>query len=77
MVKSESKFNQTNYINEYQKQHYKGFSLRIRLDKKEVLEKLESVPSKNAYIISLIEQDIENEKAFKEVKKELSKKALK
>ena len=63
--------------NKYTNKTYKSIIFRVRKDNTKILDKLESVPSKNAYIISLIEQDIENEKAFKEVKKELSKKALK
>ena len=71
------KINKIKYSNDYNKHAYINLSLRIRKDNTKILEKLESVPSKNAYIISLIEQDIENEKAFKEVKKELSKKTIK
>lgn len=48
----------------YDKKTYniKHLTLYIRKDDPEVLEKLESVPSKNSYIIGLIRKDIENEK---------------
>lgn len=51
-------FDQIEYIKDYNKETYKRYSLMIRKDNVDVIEKLESQPSKNAYIISLIEKDI-------------------
>lgn len=59
--------------NKYDKNNYKNLSIRIRKDNIEVLKQLESVPSKNAYIVYLIEQDIENKKALEDLKKEFKK----
>ena len=36
----------------------------------EIIKQLESVPSKNGYIINLIKEDIANKKAFDEIKEE-------
>ncbi len=51
-----------NKANEYRKQfnkdNYKNVAIRIRKEETAVLNKLESVPSKNAYIIGLIKKDI-------------------
>lgn len=58
------KKNKIDYSNKYNKQAYINLSIRIRKDNTEVLKQLESVPSKNAYIVYLIEQDIENKKAL-------------
>ena len=44
---------------EYAKKTYNHYHLKIRKDNIEVIDKLESVKSKNAYITSLIEKDIE------------------
>ena len=51
-------FDQIEYIKDYNKETYRRYSLMIRKDNTAVIEKLESQPSKNAYIISLIEKDI-------------------
>lgn len=53
---------------ENRKKWFKDNVFRYVLDlnravNKNVIEKLESVPSKKQYIVSLIEQDIENEKS--------------
>ncbi len=56
--------------NKYDKKTYFRLSLLIRKDDEEIIEKLESVPSKNGYIINLIKEDIANKKAFEDVKKE-------
>lgn len=69
------KKNKIDYSNNYNKQAYTNLSIRIRKDNIEVLKQLESVPSKTAYIVYLIEQDIENKKALdqKEFKKNKNK----
>lgn len=59
------KKNKIDYSNKYNKQAYINLSIRIRKDNIEVLKQLESVPSKNAYIVYLIEKDIEDKKAHK------------
>ena len=69
------KKNKIDYSNNYNKQAYTNLSIRIRKDNVEVLKQLESVPSKTAYIVYLIEQDIENKKSLdqKEFKKNQNK----
>ena len=51
-------FDQKKYINEYNKQTYKMFPLRVRKDNTAVIEKLESTRNKNQYIVDLIETNI-------------------
>lgn len=59
------KRNKINYSNDYNKQAYTNLSIRIKKDDIEVLKQLESVPSKNSYIIDLIRSDIANKKGQK------------
>lgn len=65
------KKNKIDYSNNYNKQAYTNLSIRIRKDNTEVLKQLESVPSKTAYIVYLIEQDIENKKVLDQKNKNL------
>lgn len=57
--KKSGTFNQKQYINDYVRNTYKRFELRIRLDNEAVINKLSSVPNATQYILNLIEQDIE------------------
>lgn len=50
--------NRIEYIDEYNKENYKMFPFRVRVDNVKVMEKLNSVPSRNAYILDLIEKDL-------------------
>ena len=49
-------------VNEYKKRTYERLTIRIRKDDEEVLEKLDSVESKNNYIVELIRADIKASK---------------
>ena len=51
-------FNQQKYIDDFNKETYKMFPFRVRKDNIEVINKLNNVPSKNKYIVSLIENNI-------------------
>ena len=51
-------FNQKEYIGNYNKDNYKLIPIRIRKDNVDITNKLESVPSVNSYILSLIDNDI-------------------
>lgn len=51
-------FNQQKYIDRFNKETYKMFPFRVRKDNVEVINKLNSVPNKNKYIINLIEENI-------------------
>lgn len=48
--------------NVYAKKTYLRFMMNVRKDDKDVIKKLESVPSKNGYIIDLIRKDIKASK---------------
>ena len=58
----EKEFNQTEYIKQYEKENYKHYHIKVRLDDKEVINKLNEVESKNGYIIDLIKKDIKKNK---------------
>jgi len=51
-------FNQKEYINEYNKNAYKMYPFRVKQNSTEIIDKLKTVPSINAYVLSLIENDI-------------------
>ena len=51
-------FNQQKYIDDFNKETYKMFPFRVRKDNIEVINKLNTVPNKNKYIVSLIENNI-------------------
>jgi len=66
-------FSRKNYINHYNKNNYKLFPFRVRKENKEVIKKLQSVPSMNGYINSLIENDINPQVlTLKEIKKKVT-----
>lgn len=51
-------FDQTEYTNTYQKKHYKRVTVLVPYEKSDVIKKLDQVNSKSAYILDLIEKDI-------------------
>ena len=60
--KKSGDFDQCKYIADYARKHYKRVELKIRLDETDVINKLDSVESKNAYILNLIKKDIQEKK---------------
>ena len=46
------------YINKYNKKNYKMYPFRIKKTETEILQKLDDVPNRNAYIQNLIMEDI-------------------
>ncbi len=46
------------YISAYNKKNYQSVLLRIPNNNKEIIEKLKSVPSKNGYLLELVQNDI-------------------
>ncbi len=48
----------TKYINEYNKENYKLYLFRVKKNDTEVIEKLESVENRNAYLTNLLRKDI-------------------
>lgn len=55
-------FNQLEYISKFNKENYKHYHIKVNLKDKEVIDKLNSVDSKNGYIIDLIKKDIKSKK---------------
>lgn len=55
-------FNENKYKSEYNKENYNNIAIWIRKDNTKVINKLNVVKSKNAYIIKVIEKDIEQNK---------------
>lgn len=53
-------FDQKKYVNEYNKNNYKSYKLRVRKDDDEVVEKLSSVNNLNSYILGLVRKDIKD-----------------
>ena len=65
-------FNQKDYIKGYNKETYKMFPFRVRKDDNEIIDKLNSVPSMNKYINTLIKNDIHhNVLTIKEIKERI------
>lgn len=65
-------FDQKEYIEEYNKNTYKMFPFRVRKDRLDVIEKLQSVLSINGYINSLIEKDVNpNVLTIKQIKERM------
>lgn len=58
----EKNYNQIEYQNDYNKDHYKRYGLMVSIKEKDVIKKLDSVASKNRYIIDLIKKDILDKK---------------
>lgn len=65
MSEEKKKFDQIKYGNEYKKKHYKRYRMDVKFENKEVIEKMDSVEGKNAYLIRLVEEDIKREKEKK------------
>ena len=55
-------FDQLDYIKEFNKITYKNYAIRIRKDRNDLITWLDQQPSKNAYIIDLIEKDMNQHK---------------
>lgn len=49
---------QMSYVSSYNKENYKMYQFRVKKSDTELIKKLESVTNRNAYITSLIENDI-------------------
>lgn len=52
---------QYEYIAKFNRDNYKHYHIKVNLKDKDVIEKLDSVPSKNGYITDLIRKDIGKE----------------
>lgn len=60
--KKSGSFNQIDYIKEFNKKTYKRYIVQIRNERVDLINWLDQQPSKNAYIIDLIEKDMNQNK---------------
>ncbi len=63
------KFDYKKYNDEYKKNHYKRIMINIPLKDDEVINKLNSVPSKSSYIYQLIKDDIKDKQIIANIEK--------
>ena len=63
-------FDQTKYINDYNKSTYKMYQFRVRKDNKKMIKFLDGKTDRNSYITSLINKDINTNKtpSIKQIK---------
>lgn len=54
----ENKFNQNEYIKQFNKKNYKNIAIRINKKETDLISWLDKQPSKNAYILELIRNDM-------------------
>lgn len=57
-------FDQKKYINNYIKDNYRTFKIRIRNDDNVILHKLDNIDNKNRYILDLIRKDIYDNRKY-------------
>ena len=50
--------NQLDYISNYNKENYKMYQFRVKKSNSDLIEKLDSIPNRNAYITNLVMNDI-------------------
>ena len=60
------KFDQLDYIKEYNKKYYRNYAIRVRKDNRDIIEQLDRQKNKTEYIISLIRKDIESKNTEKQ-----------
>ena len=53
-------YNIVEYISKYNKENYKSYQFRVKKSDIDLIERLDSVESKNAYITNLIRRDIDS-----------------
>lgn len=62
ITEREKKNKKYEYIAKFNRENYRHYHIKVNLKDKDVIEKLESVPSKNGYIVELIREDIKKSK---------------
>lgn len=60
--KKSGSFNQIEYIKEFNKANYRKYEIRVRKENIDLIKWLDKQPSKTAYIIDLIEKDMNKNK---------------
>ena len=59
-MNKKDKFNQAEYIADFNKKNYRHYHIKVNLKEEEIIEHLEKQPNKNKYIIDLVKKDIKN-----------------
>lgn len=62
------KFNQTEYIKEYQKKNYKMYQFRVKKENKKLIKFLDTINNRNEYIINLLENKLKPKKSIYTIK---------
>lgn len=57
-----NRFNQAEYIKQFNKENYKHYHIKVNLKDKKIIDRIEKQKNKNNYIIELVRKDIQNEK---------------
>ena len=52
--------NKLKYISNYNKENYKMYPVRVKRSDTSIIEKLDNVKNRNAYIVNLIKEDIDS-----------------
>lgn len=52
--------NKQKYIDSYNKENYKMYQFRIKRDDMDIIDKLDSCPNRNQYVVNLIKDDIDS-----------------
>lgn len=60
--KKSGSFDQIDYIKDFNKKNYRKYEIRIRKERNDLINWIDQHPSKNAYIIDLIEKDMNQNK---------------
>lgn len=55
-------FDQIEYIKEFNKAHYRKYEIRVKKENIDLIKWLDKQPNKTAYIIDLIEKDMNKNK---------------
>lgn len=53
--------NKLNYISQYNKNNYKMYQFRVKKEDKDLINYLDNIESRNQYLVSLIEKDINSD----------------
>lgn len=57
-------FDQKNYINQFIKEHYRTYKIRVQKDDAVLLKKLSETQNINQYVLNLIREDIQRNRTY-------------
>lgn len=60
--KKSGSFDQIEYIKEFNKAHYRKYEIRVKKENIDLIKWLDKQPNKTAYVIDLIEKDMNKNK---------------